>query len=93
MARTKAEIISDLARRKEKKILQSFGWSDLVAAIQAWNGAERQAFVDMVKSNNSAATNTIHQALMAKARADAQTLVEGYLADDQLSLTEIDDII
>ena len=93
MPRTKEEIVQELAKRKVRVVFDSYGWADLVQAIQEWTPQQRGIFVDAVKALDKKGIDMIHKALLTKAEAEAIQLVQGYLSDDTLDLAEIDELL
>lgn len=92
--RTKEEIAGILAKRKVSDALASSTWADLVASIQLFTPEQRNNFVRLVANGNTkTAGEKLKQALYINAQERARADVDALLADDSLTIGELDSLI
>ena len=93
MARSRDQIIDELAPRQVGKIAGKYGWPDLIDAIQGWSPDQKREFVKLVLENNRRAINMLNKSLMDKAKGESRAFVESRLADSRLSMAELDELL
>lgn len=91
MALTKADIQARIAADLARKNLEEIEWADVTSAFAASTAAQRQRLLSALQSRNSRRVGEIVlQVVRVQLTSDANTEAGTMLADDQLSLTEID---
>ena len=92
--RTKEEITRILANKHVSTMLQDSNWGDLVNAISSFDAQQKDNFVKLIASGQDKKVGqTLHKALLKDAQDRAKSYVGSMLADDNLSLTELDGLI
>ena len=92
--RTKDQLRDIIASRLDGRIFHAYKFSDLVSAISSATPAQKQLLVDLlVKGHTKEAGDLLEKALKSKSKTDSITQADNLLADDSLSLTELDNII
>lgn len=91
---TRNEIVQQIALRlfpEERKLAT---WSDLVSAVQASTSVQRTQLVKaVIKGSNTEAGEIMVRLMHAELKKKAVTSAETMLADDQLSLAELERIL
>ncbi len=92
--RTKDQIIDILSQRKVSSQMNSSTWNDLVSAIQVYDAQQKERFVKfIIEGRHNEVGRLLQDALLANAEQRAKDEVSAMLADDTLSLTEIDELV
>ena len=92
--RTKEQLRDIIAQRLEAKLFQVATFSDLVVGISAATDSQKQLLVDLlINGNKEKAGGLLLIALKAKIKQDSINQADIMLADDSLSLVELDSII
>ena len=91
---TKEELAAQLARKRTKQVFRESLWSDLVNSIQSATPSQRDALVQMlIHGEVKKAGDTLRNRLFADAKARAAAQIDAILADDNVSLAELDDLL
>ena len=94
MSRTKEEIADLLAERKFKIMLRTATWADLVSAVAGYPQEQKDKLVAMlVQNRTNEAGQALRRALDIEIRAQARASIDVSLADDLLTLSEIDELL
>ena len=94
MARTKEELIVILAKHKKNEFFQSSTWADLVRTIGGTTQAEKDSFMmDIILKKDTAFGYSARMLLEKDAEQRAYDAAEAILADDTVSLTELDTLL
>ena len=92
--RTKDEMATLLSRRLVSAKMDDSTWSDLVASIQATTPQEKDWLVKQIaQAKYREVGQALHAALLKDAEERAKTAVNTMLADDTLTLAELDTLI
>ena len=92
--RTKEQLITILANHKKKGLFDSAQWSDLVSAISGIDQTTKDEIVGhLVTGEDTQAGYVLRQLLLTDAEARAETIATDILADDTISLAELDTIL
>lgn len=92
--RTKEEISVILSKRKLPEMVSNSTWADLVSSISSLSQAEKDSLVQLIISGSSKKVgDRLKRALHENAKERAVASVDILLADDNLSLTELDSLI
>jgi hypothetical protein len=94
MARTKEEIASVLAERKVHQFVKDSVWTDLTGAVQSQGAANRSKLLDLLKTGNvNEAGQLLRDWLADDAKTRAKVYVDNLLADNSLSIAELDELL
>lgn len=94
MARSKEELAVILTRKQTDKMFAESTWANLVSAIQAVTGNQKEKLVDMlVNGQSKKAGEALRNLLRKDAQVRAKAHVDSALADDSVSITELDDLL
>ena len=94
IVRTKDEMVNILAQRQLSDMLMNSTWSDLVSAISAYDQQQKNKLVKLIATRKSKLVGELlYQALLDDAKGRALSYVNARLADDSLSLQEIDELL
>ena len=92
--RTKTELSNALAARYADKLFSKSTFAELVSAVQASTSRQKSQLVEnLVNGNVEKAGDLLRNALLAEANKNAAMVIDGMLANDTLSLEEIDAIL
>ena len=92
--RTKDEMATLLSRKLVSAKMDDSSWSDLVTAIQATTAQEKTWLVKQIaQAKYREVGQALHTALLKDAESRAKTEVDTMLADDTLTLAELDTLI
>ena len=91
---TKDQIIQALAKRLAKKPQAAATWGDLVSSVQAFTPSQKATLLAKLTSGDfESAGKQLAVALRAEVTSDVVAEATAMLADDQLSLAEIERIL
>ena len=94
MPKTKDQIVSILTRKKTGEMLNASAWGDLVSAIQTATPAQKNEIVKQLVSGKSKLAGVTLQGLLNEnAKERAKSFVNTALANNSLSLEELDDLL
>lgn len=92
--RTKEEMAVILSKRLVSQKLSESTWSDLVLAISGSTAQQKEWLVKHIAQNkHKQVGEALHKALVKNAEDRAKLDVDAMLADDTLSLAELDTLI
>ena len=92
--RTKEELANALIARKSGSMLSNSAWGDLVSAISAIPAEKRKELVRMIINKQSKQLSVfLYKLLENNARDRARTYIDSVLADDNISIAELDELI
>ena len=91
---TKEQLITYLTKTKTRKLLEASVWSDLTTALGGLTTEEKDDIaVRIATGAGQAVINKIQSEMETNAEALATTEVTAALADDTLSLAELDSLL
>jgi len=91
---TRAQVIADIKSRLVNKRVSELVWGDITASVVALNAGQKQAIVTAFRSQDpQRVSRLLFRAVHNKVVADAQTEADAMMADDSLSLTELQRIL
>ena len=91
---TKDQLITWMASRKQKKLLQSADWGDLITAIGDLSAEEKDEIAKQVATGQSvAAVQNLSRIMQTNAMQTAKTEATTALADDNLTLAEMQSLL
>lgn len=94
MSRTKDEMAIILTSRHTRTMFEVSTWSDLVDAIQGATPQQKDHLVQLlIDGKTNIAGKKLRDALQNNAKVRAKTYVDGILADDNLTLQELDSVL
>jgi len=92
--RTKEELINMFAKQNARKFLAKTAWADLVKSVQGLSQSEKVDLVNALRSGQAKrAGNIMQKALLADASERSKADVTKKLANDSLSLDEINSLL
>ena len=92
--RTKEELAIALSDRKSKENFKKANFGTLVSTMQSLSDEDKSKIIDMLLSGNTKRIGSmLSSAVRKKSESDAKEEVDLLLADDLLSLDEIDELI
>jgi len=92
--RTKEELAKALSARRATDMLLESTWSDLVSAIGSVSSKNKDELVSLIiKKQSKKLAVFLYKLLENNAKDRAKTRVEGILADDNISISELDELI
>jgi len=91
---TRAQVIANIKSRLVNKRVSELVWGDITASVVALNAGQKQAIVTAFRSQDpQRVSRLLFRAVHNKVVADAQTEADAMMADDSLSLTELQRIL
>lgn len=94
MPRTKEQMAQELAAGKTEQFLKDSTWTDLETAMAAQNQGQQTALLNQIINGNF---QNVGQMLAGWLRADAEARAKVYvdarMADDVLTMTELDEVL
>jgi len=92
--RTKQQLSRILSRRDTSREILSSNFSDLMTALQAFTGREKRQLMTAVKNNHEKRVgNILHRALLGSASSRSTAKIDAMLMDDNLTVTDLDEIL
>lgn len=94
MPRTKEQLAIELAAGKTEEFLKDSTWADLTNAMTSQNPGQKQKLLStLTNGNTKQAGETLRGWLQKDAEARAKVYVDARLADDSLTITELDEVL
>ena len=90
---TKDQLIHFISNRRADKLLKSASWSDLTAAVSSLTAQQRDEIAKGVANSNYSSIEPLRRIIVDTLRNQAQTETATALADDNLTLQELDDLL
>ena len=94
MARTKDQLIQIIVNNKLDDLMAGANWGDLVSAVSGSAQEEKDAILaELVTKNDAQVGYLLRQLLIKQIKADGVIAANALLADNSLSLAELDLIL
>jgi hypothetical protein len=94
MPRTKEQLAKELASGKTDEFIKNSGWADLTNAILSQNAGQQQKLLKtLINGNTKQSGETLRGWLAKDAEARAKAFVDQRLADDSLTIAELDEVL
>jgi len=92
--RTKEQLTAILAKKHSQRMLRTAKWNDLALAIKSETPAQRQQLVDCLMDGKiEKAGRRLRNLLIKDIQVKAQDKATMMMADSNLDLTEIDELL
>ena len=90
---TKEQLIHFLATRKATKLTQNAVWSDLTAVVATLSNEEKDAISKSIANGSYSGLDAVRRAMVDNFRTAAELEANTALADDSLTLGELDSLL